>query len=52
VTCSRTENSEMFFSVLGGLGQFGIITKARIILQDAPKKVYIFSYKVILHSSS
>lgn len=39
MTCSRTENSELFYSVLGGLGQFGIITKARIILQDAPEKV-------------
>ncbi|KAJ4784313.1 Cytokinin dehydrogenase 3 [Rhynchospora pubera] len=39
VTCSRTENSELFYSVLGGLGQFGIITKARILLQDAPEKV-------------
>ncbi|XP_078162099.1 cytokinin dehydrogenase 3-like [Carex rostrata] len=39
VTCSRSENSELFYSVLGGLGQFGIITKARIILQKAPEKV-------------
>ncbi|URE00031.1 cytokinin dehydrogenase [Musa troglodytarum] len=39
VTCSPTENSELFYAVLGGLGQFGIITRARILLQDAPHKV-------------
>ncbi|GKV03683.1 hypothetical protein SLEP1_g15948 [Rubroshorea leprosula] len=36
ITCSETENSELFFGVLGGLGQFGIITRARILLQPAP----------------
>ncbi|CAA7391133.1 unnamed protein product [Spirodela intermedia] len=39
VTCSPSANSELFYSVLGGLGQFGIITRARILLQDAPQKV-------------
>ncbi|KAM0923814.1 hypothetical protein ACQ4PT_005324 [Festuca glaucescens] len=39
VTCSPTENPDLFFAVLGGLGQFGIITRARIRLQDAPPKV-------------
>ncbi|KAG0490199.1 hypothetical protein HPP92_007062 [Vanilla planifolia] len=39
VTCSLTRNAELFYAILGGLGQFGIITKARILLQDAPKKV-------------
>ncbi|KAJ0969010.1 hypothetical protein J5N97_021887 [Dioscorea zingiberensis] len=39
VTCSPTKNSELFNAVLGGLGQFGIITRARILLQDAPEKV-------------
>lgn len=39
VTCSPTKNSELFNAVLGGLGQFGIITRARILLQDAPQKV-------------
>ncbi|GER25175.1 cytokinin oxidase/dehydrogenase [Striga asiatica] len=38
VTCSRNKNSELFFGVLGGLGQFGIITRARIILDKAPTK--------------
>ncbi|XP_058098007.1 cytokinin dehydrogenase 3-like [Magnolia sinica] len=39
VTCSPTESSGLFHAVLGGLGQFGIITSARILLQDAPQKV-------------
>lgn len=39
VTCSPTENSNLFFAVLGGLGQFGIITKARIVLEQAPQRV-------------
>lgn len=43
MTCSHSENSELFYSVLGGLGQFGIITTARIILQKAPEKVNIFN---------
>uniref|UniRef100_A0A453CGZ5 Cytokinin dehydrogenase 1 FAD/cytokinin binding domain-containing protein n=1 Tax=Aegilops tauschii subsp. strangulata TaxID=200361 RepID=A0A453CGZ5_AEGTS len=30
---------DLFFAVLGGLGQFGIITRARILLQEAPPKV-------------
>jgi FAD/FMN-containing dehydrogenase len=39
VTCSTKKNSELFYSVLGGLGQFGIITRARIALGPAPKRV-------------
>ncbi|XP_043717198.1 cytokinin dehydrogenase 3-like [Telopea speciosissima] len=39
VTCSPSKNSELFYGILGGLGQFGIITSARILLQDAPRKV-------------
>ncbi|KAF8034126.1 hypothetical protein BT93_C0413 [Corymbia citriodora subsp. variegata] len=38
-TCSPDENQELFYSVLGGLGQFGIITRARIALDRAPKRV-------------
>ena len=37
--CSETENSELFFGALGGLGQFGIITRARVLLQPAPDMV-------------
>ncbi|XP_072960074.1 cytokinin dehydrogenase 6-like [Typha angustifolia] len=39
VTCSKKHNSDLFFAALGGLGQFGIITRARIALQPAPTKV-------------
>ncbi|CAK9183835.1 unnamed protein product [Ilex paraguariensis] len=36
VTCSETQNTDLFYGVLGGLGQFGIITRARISLEPAP----------------
>lgn len=39
VTCSEKKNPELFFGALGGLGQFGIITRARIALEPAPRKV-------------
>ncbi|XP_052199911.1 cytokinin dehydrogenase 3-like isoform X2 [Diospyros lotus] len=39
VTCSKQINSGLFYGVLGGLGQFGIITRARIPLEKAPKMV-------------
>ncbi|KAL2225992.1 cytokinin dehydrogenase 1 [Sesamum indicum] len=38
-TCSEEQNTDLFHAVLGGLGQFGIITQARIALQPAPKMV-------------
>ncbi|KAF1002738.1 hypothetical protein AG4045_030791 [Apium graveolens] len=38
-TCSEERNSELFHAVLGGLGQFGIITRARIALQPSPQMV-------------
>ncbi|KAF5743058.1 cytokinin dehydrogenase 3 [Tripterygium wilfordii] len=38
VTCSAKNNPELFYAVLGGLGQFGIITRARIPLQPAPNR--------------
>ncbi|XP_015884552.1 cytokinin dehydrogenase 7 [Ziziphus jujuba] len=37
--CSEFENSELFFGALGGLGQFGIITRASVLLQPAPDMV-------------
>ncbi|KAF8102640.1 hypothetical protein N665_0197s0004 [Sinapis alba] len=37
-TCSKHMNSDLFYAVLGGLGQFGIITRARIKLELAPKR--------------
>ncbi|CAI9765650.1 unnamed protein product [Fraxinus pennsylvanica] len=39
VTCSEEQNTDLFYGVLGGLGQFGIITRARIALETAPKMV-------------
>ncbi|KAE9616372.1 putative cytokinin dehydrogenase [Lupinus albus] len=39
VNCSKEQNGELFHSVLGGLGQFGIITRARILLEQAPDMV-------------
>nr|GMC63556.1 cytokinin dehydrogenase 3 [Ipomoea batatas] len=38
ITCSKHINSELFFAVLGGLGQFGVITRARIVLEKAPTR--------------
>ena len=39
MTCSKETNSDLFYAVLGGLGQFVIITRARIPLEPAPKRV-------------
>ncbi|KAL1833340.1 hypothetical protein ACET3Z_002991 [Daucus carota] len=39
VNCSESQNTDLFYGVLGGLGQFGVITRARISLQPAPHKV-------------
>ncbi|KAK6256805.1 hypothetical protein QUC31_000264 [Theobroma cacao] len=39
LTCSEEQNPELFQAVLGGLGQFGIITRARISLEPAPQRV-------------
>ncbi|XP_062222891.1 cytokinin dehydrogenase 5-like [Phragmites australis] len=39
VTCSETTHPDLFFGALGGLGQFGIITRARIALERAPQMV-------------
>ncbi|XP_010275527.1 PREDICTED: cytokinin dehydrogenase 5-like isoform X1 [Nelumbo nucifera] len=39
LTCSNEQNSQLFHAVLGGLGQFGIITRARIALEPAPQRV-------------
>lgn len=41
-TCSEERNSELFHAVLGGLGQFGIITRARIALEPSPQRVTNF----------
>ncbi|CAN6680844.1 unnamed protein product [Malus baccata var. baccata] len=38
VTCSSNKVPGLFYAVLGGLGQFGIITRARIPLEPAPNR--------------
>ncbi|XP_062208362.1 cytokinin dehydrogenase 1-like [Phragmites australis] len=38
VTCSKELNADLFDAVLGGLGQFGVITRARIALEPAPSR--------------
>lgn len=42
VTCSPTQKSELFDAVRAGLGQFGIITKARIRLISAPRMTRLY----------
>ncbi|CAA0817161.1 Cytokinin dehydrogenase 3 [Striga hermonthica] len=36
--CNPNWNSDLFYALLGGLGQFGIMTKARIRLEKAPTR--------------
>ncbi|WCJ37025.1 Cytokinin dehydrogenase 3 [Euphorbia peplus] len=49
LTCTPNVNSELFYSVLGGLGQFGIITRARVPLgHPTPTKV---RWQVALYSN-
>uniref|UniRef100_A0ACD5VW79 Uncharacterized protein n=1 Tax=Avena sativa TaxID=4498 RepID=A0ACD5VW79_AVESA len=38
VTCSKKKHADLFDAVLGGLGQFGVITRARIPLVPAPAR--------------
>ena len=45
VKCSSTINPDLFHGVLGGLGQFGIITSARIVLEPAHEKVNRTTYE-------
>lgn len=53
MTCSPAENADLFYGVLGGLGQFGIITRARIALEPAPKMVnFFFSLAVVAVNNS
>jgi FAD/FMN-containing dehydrogenase len=46
VTCSSSENSELFDCVRAGLGQFGIITRATLALVPAPDRArrYVLRY--------
>lgn len=47
VTCSEEKNADLFNGVLGGLGQFGIITRARILLEPAAEMVICLFFDVI-----
>lgn len=42
VHCSRQDNGDLFEAVLAGLGQFGIITRAKLELVAAPALVRIY----------
>ena len=46
IECSATEHPELFHSVLGGLGQFALITRATLRLQAAPttSRTYHLTY--------
>lgn len=48
VVCSEEKNADLFHGVLGGLGQFGIITRARISLEPAPKMVKTLLYNHVI----
>lgn len=45
VVCSPSHRSDLFFAALGGLGQFGIITRARIPLYRAPPLVGTLTFR-------
>lgn len=47
VTCSRTERPDLFHAVRAGLGQFGIIVRARVRLIDAPPHARL--YQALYH---
>lgn len=46
LTCSETEERELFEAVLGGLGQFAVIVRATVRLETAPTsaRVYTLTY--------
>lgn len=43
VRCSSTQNPELFDAVRGGLGQFGIIVRARVRLVEVPPNVRLYT---------
>lgn len=42
LTCSPTREADLFLAVLGGLGQFGLIVRARLRLIPAPTHARVF----------
>ncbi|KAG4949379.1 hypothetical protein JHK84_042836 [Glycine max] len=51
VTCSKEKNSEAFYATLGGLGQFGVITRARILLGPAPTRAVLVKWLRLLYNN-
>ncbi|MGB0525081.1 MAG: FAD-binding protein [Flammeovirgaceae bacterium] len=43
-TCSLVQNHELFHAVRGGLGQFGIIARAKVQLEPAPQHLQVFQF--------
>ena len=43
VTCSNKKNRDLFEAVLGGLGQYGIVTRAVLELERAPQMVRVYT---------
>ncbi len=50
IICSPNENKDLFDLVRGGLGQYGIIVTATIIIHKAPKLMH--TYKLLIQDSS
>ena len=42
-TCSPTHQPALFYAVLGGLGQFGVIVEAKLKLQAVPGRVRVYT---------
>lgn len=44
-TCSPSEQSEIFYAMLGGMGQCGFILSATLVVVDAPESVHTQEFK-------
>lgn len=51
VSCSPTQNQELFDAVLAGLGQCGIIVRATIRLVPTPARVRLYALKYANHDA-
>lgn len=50
-SCSKTENSELFFATIGGLGLTGLITRAQIQLQKV-SGAYLDTQNIVFRDTS